>query len=302
MKTPRRFLPSIGLLSAFEAAARTGSFTAASVELDLTQSAVSRQIRSLEEQLGVELFLRERQTVRLTAAGEAYAVDIREALRRISTASLNLRANPLGGTLNLAILPTFGTRWLSPRLPDFLQRNRGITLNLMTRLTEFDFHKDPVDAAIHFGSPQWPGTDSLMLMTEDVIPAASPELLARYPAIRHPSDILEMPLLHIASRPDAWEQWFAANAVVPDRLTGMLFDQFATIAQAAMSGLGVALLPTFLIEREIKMGDLVPLLDRPMRSRENYYLIWPRERANYPPLVAFRNWLAALAALSPKDE
>ncbi|GGE01354.1 hypothetical protein GCM10011390_20280 [Aureimonas endophytica] len=147
MQTPRRLLPSIGLLSAFEASARTGSFTAAARELNLTQSAISRQIRALEEQLGVELFLRERQTVRLTPAGEAYARDIREALRRISAASLNLRANPFGGTLNLAILPTFGTRWLAPRLPDFLARHPGITINLATRLVEADAAPDVPQSA-----------------------------------------------------------------------------------------------------------------------------------------------------------
>src|SRR5262245_56643181 len=139
MLASRRFLPSISLLAAFEAVARTGSVPAAARELDLTQSAVSRQIKALEEQLGVELFLRERQTVRLTLAGDSYAREIREALRRISSASLNLRANPHGGTLNLAILPTFGTRWLAPRLGRFLSKNPGVTINLVTRLSSFDF-------------------------------------------------------------------------------------------------------------------------------------------------------------------
>lgn len=133
-RVTRRFLPSLALLSAFEAAARTGSVTAAARELSLTQSAVSRQIKALEEQLKVELFVRERQTIHLTAAGEAYACEVREALLKISTASLNLRANLGGGTLNLAILPTFGTRWLAPRLPTFLASNPGITINLATRL------------------------------------------------------------------------------------------------------------------------------------------------------------------------
>ncbi len=107
MPGPRRFLPSLPLLSAFEAAARTGSITAAAKELSLTQSAVSRQVKALEEQLEVELFHRERQTIRLTVGGDAYAREIRDARRKITTGSLNLRANPFGGTLTLAILPTF---------------------------------------------------------------------------------------------------------------------------------------------------------------------------------------------------
>src|SRR5690242_8560404 len=118
---PRRFLPQMSVLAAFEAAARLQSFTAAAEELNLTQSAISRQIRSLEDQLGAELFVRERQTVRLTVAGSSYANEVRRALQLIATATLALRANPNGGTLNLAILPTFGTRWLAPRLPAFLQ-------------------------------------------------------------------------------------------------------------------------------------------------------------------------------------
>lgn len=291
MQTPRRFLPSIGLLSAFEAAARTGSFTGAARELCLTQSAVSRQIKALEEQLGVDLFLRERQTIRLTPAGEAYARDIRDALRRISTASLNLRANPFGGTLNLAILPTFGTRWLAPRLPDFLARNAGITMNLATRLVEFDFRLDTMDAAIHFGTPNWTGTNHMMLMAEDVLPVASPAFVRAHPVGDDPHNVRPLSLLHITSRPDAWETWFLANGVPAEGVTGMLFDQFATIAQAAMSGLGVALLPTFLIAGEIERGELVPLIERPMRSREGYHLVWPRERDQFPPLVAFRAWL-----------
>ena len=114
MLTPRRYLPSISLLSAFDASARTGSFSAAARELHLTQSAISRQVKSLEEQLGVELFVRERQTVRLSDAGLTYERHIRDALETIAQASLNLQVNPKGGTLDLAILPTFGTRWLAP--------------------------------------------------------------------------------------------------------------------------------------------------------------------------------------------
>ena len=127
MLAPRRFLPSISLLSAFEAAARTQSFTEAARELDLTQSAVSRQIMALEGQLGVELFIRDKKRVHLTLAGERYATEIRNALKSIASASLALKANPEGGTLNLAILPTFGTRWLAPRLPDFLSKHPGVT-------------------------------------------------------------------------------------------------------------------------------------------------------------------------------
>ncbi|GGF43732.1 LysR family transcriptional regulator [Aliidongia dinghuensis] len=292
MQTPRRFLPSLSLLSAFEAASRTGSITAAARELALTQSAVSRQIKALEDQLEVELFHRERQTIRLTAAGDIYAREIRDALRKISTASLNLRANPFGGTLNLAILPTFGTRWLAPRLPKFLARNPGITINLVTRLTQFDFRLEAVDAAIHFGPAEWPGGALALLRSETVVPACSPDLRDRF-RFETAADIRMAPLLHLTSRPDAWERWLAAHDVPAHAVHGMLFDQFATAAQAAIAGLGVALLPEFLVEEELRSGQLVRALDLPMTSAEAYYLAWPHDRANHPPLIAFREWLLA---------
>jgi len=291
---PRRFLPPITVLCAFEAAARHQSFTAAAAELNLTQSAVSRQIRSLEELLGSELFVRERQTVRLTVAGEAYAQEIRSALRRISTATLGFRANPGGGTLNVAILPTFGTRWLAPRLPSFLADNPGITINLTTRLTQFDFQVESVDAAIHFGRPEWPGANLDFLMTEAVVPACSREMLETY-RFSTPTDLLKAPLLHLMSRPDAWEGWFRAMDVEVEDVHGMLVDQFAMAAQAAISGLGIALLPKFLIEAELTRGDLVVALNRPIESTERYYLAWPPNRENYPPLQAFREWISEAA-------
>lgn len=298
MLPARRFLPSLSLLAAFEAAARTGSITAAARELDLTQSAVSRQIKALEDQLGVALFLRERQTIRLTVAGDGYAREIREALRRISSASLNLRANPHGGTLNLAVLPTFGAQWLAPRLAHFLATNPGITINLITRLSPFDFRLDSIDAAIHFGDPVWPGAELTLLMGERTVPACSPAFKAEH-KLERPADILDVPLLHLTTRPDAWEKWLSAHGVAFESIHGMLFDQFAAASQAAIGGLGVALLPTFLFREELARGDLVPAVDREIESEGHYYLAYTRERAAYPPLVAFRKWILEEAAQEP---
>lgn len=296
MLTPRRFLPSLSLLAAFEAAARTQSITSAARELSLTQSAVSRQIKALEEQVGVDLFHRERQTIRLTGGGAAYAREIREALAKISAASMNLRANPEGGTLTLAILPTFGTRWLAPRLPSFAAQHPGVTINLVTRLTQFDFASQAIDAAIHFGSPDWPGCGFAHLRDEVVVPACAPSLRRFATA----SDLLDAPLLHLVSRPDAWERWFAAQSVFPTAVRGMLFDQFATMTQAAISGMGVALLPAFLFADEFASGKLTAALDLPFKTFGAYYLCWPEANAAHPPLVAFRAWIAAEVAAGPQ--
>jgi LysR family transcriptional regulator, glycine cleavage system transcriptional activator len=290
MLPPRRFLPSFSLLAAFEAAARTGSVTAAANELGLTQSAVSRQISALERQLGVALFLRERQTIRLTIAGDTYAREVREALRRISSASLNLKANPAGGTLNLAILPFFGTRWLTPRIGRFLDRHPGMVVNLITRLEPFDFRFDTLDAAIHFGVARWPGAALTLLMDEDVIPACSPAFRERH-ALTVPADMLRAPLLHLSTRPDAWELWLSRNQVPFDAVQGMLFDQFVTMVEAALAGLGAALLPRFLIAKELEEGRLVRAVDAQPMPTGQYYLAYMPDRATYPPLAAFRDWM-----------
>ncbi|HWK74305.1 MAG TPA: LysR family transcriptional regulator [Povalibacter sp.] len=290
MKIPRRFLPSLAALSAFEAAARTGSVTAAALELNLTQSAVSRQIKLLEQQLEVPLFWRERQTIRLTAAGHAYAREIRESLEHIGAASMNLRANPAGGTLNLAVLPAFGTNWLVPRLPKFIGANPNVMVNLVTQTSPFDFRTKSLDAALHYGTDNWMGAESVFLCADVVAPLCSPELQKRF-AFEQPEDLRKAPLLHLKSRPDAWEQWLGHHGVPADHVRGMLFDQWTTAGAAAAAGLGVALLPTFLFEEELKRSTLVCAIDRPMRTTGGYYLFWSTDRADYPPLVAFRRWL-----------
>lgn len=290
-REPRRFLPPTAYLRAFEAAARTGSVTLAARELSLTQSAVSRQIIALEQQLGVELFHRERQTIRLTLAGDAYAREIREALRRIAAASLTLRANPAGGSLSLACLPTWGARWLAPRLPGFLNTTPGVTVNVLTRLVPFDFARDPFDAAIHFGAPDWPGARMLRLHREWVMPMCSPAMKAEF-RFHSAADLRRAPLLHLDSRPDAWERYLAQMGAPFEDVQGALFDQFATLSAAAGAGLGVALLPMILTEEERAAGRLVPAIDQPVQSEAAYYLVWPAEREAHPPLVAFRTWIA----------
>jgi LysR family transcriptional regulator, glycine cleavage system transcriptional activator len=291
MPISRRFIPSTGVLCAFEASARLQSFTSAAAELHLTQSAVSRQIRALEDMLGSELFVRERQTIRLTTAGEAYAQEIRGALERISQATLGFRANPGGGTLQLAVLPTFGTRWLAPRLAGFFAAHPGVTVNLTTRLEPFDFRSEGLDAAIHFGAADWPQAEFEPLMTETVVAACAPAFKRTHKLAR-PADLLSAPLLHVSTRPGAWTEWFQAKGVAVQEVPGMLVDQFAMAAQAATAGLGIALLPRFLMEPEFSGGQLVPAIARgEVESASRYYMVWPASRATYPPVQAFAAWL-----------
>ncbi|MFO7770816.1 MAG: LysR substrate-binding domain-containing protein [Roseovarius gahaiensis] len=291
---PRRFLPSTSALRALEALDRLGSATAAAEDLNLSQSAVSRQIQALEEQTGVPMVIREGRRMVLTPDAAQYAADIRAALTKITQATVKLTVNPAGGSLDLAILPTFGMRWLVPRLAEFARLHPEVTINLSTRLKPFNFASEAFDAAIHFGLPEWPGTHAIRLKAEAVIAVCAPNLIADQPP-RHAQDVLRLPLLHIETRPEAWQAWFAAHGVEAGPVTGTIYDQFATITQAALHGLGVALLPDYLAEQDLATGRLVRAWGGPTASPGAYHLVWPVEKSRDAALLKFRDWLATQA-------
>jgi len=294
LAVPRRLLPSVSLLTAFESVCRTGSTLAAARDLDLTQGAVSRLIQNLEAQIGVTLFLRQGRRLVPTEGALAYSRDVAKALDLISRGSMRVRSNAGGGTLSLSILPTFGTRWLAPRLPRFLAAHPGITINLGTRLRPFDFEEEGFDAAIHFGTESWPDAGFQKLFDERLVACASPAFLADHP-VAGPRDLLTLPLLQLETRPGAWAGWFRQNGVETNLPYGMLFDQFGPMIQSAIFGLGVALLPDFLARSELADGRLVAAWGAPTPGDGSYYLVWPRVGEWYPPLQAFRAWLAAEA-------
>ncbi len=295
MSTNCPILPPISALRALEALDRLGSATAVADEMALTQSAVSRQLQTLETHLDAELVNRDRKRLSLTKAGLDYVREIRPALTQIAQAALKLHIAPVGGTLNLAILPTFGMRWLVPRLPDFARLHPDITINMTTRLRPFSFASEPFDAALHFGEPDWPGTDRLLLSMERVLPVCAPELLPQG-APASPSDLLKLPLLHIQTRPRAWQDWFQQMGVEhPHPLPGTVHDQFNTINQAALHGLGVALLPNYLVEQDLATGRLVAAFPDAIETMGAYYLVWPREKSGDGSLREFRHWLASQA-------
>ncbi len=184
--------PSTSALAAFDAVARHESFSAAAEELSLTQGAVSRQIATLEEQLGTALFDRTSRNVVLSDAGRVYLKAVGPALASIRAASLQVMSHMRGTTLNLAFLPTFGTRWLIPRIPRFVAKYPDIILNFATRIGQFDFDREGLDAAIHIGQPDWPNADSVFLMDETVAPVCSPAFLQQNP-VHVPADLLPLP-------------------------------------------------------------------------------------------------------------
>lgn len=293
----RRRIPSIEALVAFEAAARHLSFTRAADALSLTQSAVCKQIAALEDYLGVPLFNRVRKRISLTEAGAIYARRVSEDLDRLERNTISAMSHRgQGNLLELAVIPTFGSRWLIPRLAGFYAANPGITVNLSTRANPFVFTESPFDAAIHFGSPAWPGAISHPLFGEELVPVCSPQLLRTHPCAT-PRELAGLPLLHQVNRHAAWQRWFEAAGVRDvDVMGGARFDLFSMLLEAACAGIGVAIVPRFLALAELESGQLVVPFDLPLRSEMGYHLVYPDPPSSNPALQRFTNWLLREAA------
>ena len=292
----RRKIPSTVALVAFESAARHQSFTKAADELALTQSAVCRQIAGLEEFLGIELFRRSRRGVKLTEAGLAYSRKVAAQLDAVERDTLAAMGRQGAVAIELAVVPTFATQWLVPRLKAFQQLHPEVTVHLTNRTRPFLFADTSFDAAIYFGDGEWSGTEAHYLMPEEPLPVCSPELLAGRMALGA-AELAELPLLQQSTRPYAWRQWFAAQGLsVPHDLGGPRYELFSMLAQAAAHGMGVALIPPFLIQRELADGRLVPAHPAALHSSDRaYYLMIPERKAESAALRAFRDWLLQAA-------
>lgn len=286
----RRFLPSTSLLLALDAVVRHGSVTAAASELNLTQSTVSRLILTLEEQLDRKLFARERRRLIPSSAALTYQREIARAIDIIHRASMSLVANPDGGTLTLAVPPTFASRWLGPRLGRFMGESPGILVNMATRIGRLDFDGEVFDAAIYCGLDDWEGVNYLKLFEEKVTACVSPAFAALH-RLERLEDLEGVPMLQLDSLPNAWPDWFRGQGAKPVATSGMLMDQFSMMIQAAIAGLGIALLPDYLAQIEISEGRLVPVFEQAVPLREAYWLVWPKRKDGDVPLRIFRSWL-----------
>jgi DNA-binding transcriptional LysR family regulator len=278
----RRLLPDLGALQTFECAARHGNFSRAAEELNLTQSAVSRQIKELEAQTGQRLFERIRQRVVLSEAGAQALPEVRKLLAEAERLMSDRLSGPVMQHLRVATLPTFGARWLVPRLADFHARQGGIALTVQSRDRSFDLEEEGVDLAIHYGKPVWPGAVSEFLCTEVVVPVAVPQVAAR--------GIGGAPLLHLTGRPRLWADWLALYGG-EEQGRGPRFDQFSMVIAAVTAGLGIGLVPTYLIEAELGSGQLVQLADQPMQTENAYYIVTPEGRQGHGAALAFRDWI-----------
>ncbi|NUX54605.1 MULTISPECIES: transcriptional regulator GcvA [Paraburkholderia] len=292
----RRRIPSIEALIAFEAAARHLSFTRSADELALTQSAVGRQVGSLEEYLGVPLFNRVKKRLSLTEIGQIYARQVRENLGRLERDTLAAMAHrDAGGVLEIAVIPTFATRWLIPRLPRFYAEHERVTVNLTTRAEPFLFTDTPFDAAIHFGDPVWPGSCAKYLFGEEMTPVCSPQLLKGRTDLQ-PPEVANYTLLHQSARPDAWRNWLAQAGIHDaDCMRGQRYELFSMLVEAARAGLGIALVPRFFVSHELELGELIVPCNLSLHSDKGYYLVYPECKQNMPLVQAFERWMLSEA-------
>lgn len=295
----RRRLPSTQALLCFEAAARHQSFTRAAQELALTQGAVSRQVATLEDLVGVPLFRRTQHGMTLTAAGADYARQVGQRLDALERDTLDLRSRRgEGDRLVIASVPTFAARWLIPRLPDFARLHAQLQVHIEAHTRPFLFGDAQVDAALFAGTPeqvrQWAGTQAFLLLPEEVVPICKPSLLKGGRPFT-PKALAAMPLLQQSTRPEAWRQWFDAQGVDAEHaMAGPRYELFSMQTAAAACGLGVALVPTLLVQQELKDGSLAIACPRPLRGQRSYYLVQPADTGR-PALAAFREWLLAQA-------
>ena len=288
----KRKIPNTTALAVFEAAARHGSFARAADELCLTESAVSRQIAALEHYLELKLFTRVKRQVVLNDAGNAYVKNVRKNLADLEAHTLALMANKGDdGVLELAVIPTFANRWLLPRLRDFHGKHPNIRINMTERALPFPFQDTPFDAALHFDHPSWTGVVKVDLFEERLVPVINPKFFD-VTRLRSPEDLLHIPLLHKASRPEAWRRWFELSGLNSSAsVLGSRFDMYGMIIEAARSGLGAGLVPRFYVDNEIHRHDLVVPFPFELWHQKRYSFVYPNHKKDSRIVAVFLDWL-----------
>jgi LysR family glycine cleavage system transcriptional activator len=286
-------LPPLNAVRAFEVVARRLSITLAAEELHVTPGAVSRQIRSLEDALGVELFLRGHRQVSLTRAGEDYYHAVTRSLDVLREATVRLTGRRKRTQLKIRAYTTFAMRWLIPRLSSFHSANSGIEVLLTASLDPVDFRKEDIDGAIRLGDGEWQGTKAYRLVSNVIIPVCSPALAKK---VRKPSDLQRHVLLHSIARPDDWAYWLTETGAqkVVDSHGGMTYQSSAMVYAAALEGQGFAIAQRFLVEEDLASGKLVAPFKQSVDMGDfTYFLLTPADRTESHSMVTFRKWLLA---------
>jgi len=291
-------LPSLNGLRAFEAAARHLSFTRAAAELNVTQTAISHQIRRLEEQLGIRLFERRTRELLLTREAAAYLPAVQAAFEELRQATARLQRPARGGMLTVSTTASLAAKWLVTRVAAFQDANPGIEVRISTSSHLVDFVREEVDMAVRYGRGSWPGLRATWLMAEDIFPVCSPALLRDGKPLRKPADLADHTLLHTTTSREDWQLWLTA-AGLPISIAarrGLSFDQSFMAVQAAVEGLGVALGRTRFVEADIAAGRLVVPFDVVLPADAGFYIVAPEETADTPKITLFHDWLIASVA------
>lgn len=297
----RRYIPSSTALKCFEASVRHLSFTRAAEELYLTQSAVSRQIRNLEEFLSRDLFIRLNKRLVLTGTGAAYYKEVVPLLDGMETASLRmLYREDEKTTLTISALPTFASHWLVPRLAEFQQQHPQFQIKVRSLSNAATEDAESVDVILHYGGDHWPRAVSHQLMQEKVVAVCSPDLLTRHNDTQQKNwqsgDVVDFPLLHSSSRINAWSDWMAAKGLESGSFGGTTFEHFHMLIEAAKSAMGVAVIPSILAEGSLASGELIAPFGDAVTTPHEYLLSYPADKADLEQVVIFRDWLLAKQA------
>jgi len=295
-------LPSLNGLRAFEAAARHLSFTVAASELNVTQTAVSHQIRRLEEELGVRLFVRQNRALALTPEAKDYLPGVRAAFNDLRLATDRLLRRDDDHVLTVSTLASLAAKWLLPRLATFQESHPGIDVRITTSPGLVDFRNGDVDAAIRYGRGHWPGTRADWLTADELFPVCSPALLEGDKPLRCPEDLAHYTLLHSSGGyDDDWRLWLTAAGLpsIISKQPGLTFDLIFLTLQAAIDGSGVAMGRTSYVEADIAKGRLVVPFKVTLPADAGFYLVTPEAKADPPKLGAFRQWLKASVQSKP---
>lgn len=285
---------SLQSLVVFEAAGRHRSLKLAAAELHVTPSAVSRQIRALEEDLGTPLFRRLHRGIDLTAEGSAYLAEVGAALTQLDRATHSLRAGRDAQPLRLSVLPSFAGNWLVPRLPSFEAAYPGIDVRMEATTAYADFRRDPIDLAIRFGRGPWPGVHSEPLVALEFFPVCRPGLRSGVPPLRKPADLAAHTWLEEVHVPDAWPAWLRAAGVDGIRPPRMLqYDNAQLMLEAAMAGQGIALATRVIADRYLRERRLLRPFRVSVASALTYHLVARADSLDQPHVSAFRRWIHA---------
>ncbi|GKX55358.1 transcriptional regulator GcvA [Leminorella grimontii] len=294
-------LPPLNALRVFDSAARNLSFTKAAEELFVTQAAVSHQIKSLEDFLGLKLFRRRNRSLLLTEAGQSYYLDIKEIFAALNDATRKLQARSAKGALTVSLPTSFAIQWLVPRLNGFHSRYPGIDVRVQAVDRDEWKMSDDVDVAIFYGRGNWSGLHVEPLYAEYLIPVCAPSLMMGENRLTSPDMLVHHTLLHDASRRD-WQAYIRQLGISNINVQqGPIFSHTAMVVQAAVHGQGVALVNNMLAQAEIESGRLVCPFNQVLASKNAFYLVCHESQVDLGKIASFREWILAVAADEQKS-